>query len=253
LRPYKHRAVFFVLIFPTLGLTPGAFASTEEPPPAAPAAEAAPEAGSDHASLAEALCRLKQKIGARKGTWTAAQCDRLADAVLASAARHDLSPALVVAVMIQESDLDDRAARVSRARGRLAKDSGLMGIRCVLDRRGRCTNGLVRGMAWRAVMDPATNIDLGARYLAHYRDGATRCRHRDHAYWAHYNHGTRYISRGPARLYPREVAALYAAVGQLLGVDTSELARLRATAPCKRSAQLCTAIRRAAASDGPSV
>ncbi len=67
-------------------------------------------------------------------------------------------------------------------------------------------------------MDPVTNIELGARELAHWRDGGgvTRktivkldadghrqhvtkdvpCEHKTHAWWAHYNHGPRYIDKG---------------------------------------------------------
>ena len=106
-----------------------------------------------------------------------------------------------------------------------------MGIRCVLGRGGRCKNGLVRGLPWREVMDPVTNVALGAKYLAHYRDvgkrkstrGRQRCGHRDHAWWAHYNHGERYIARGGARHYPHNVAVLYYSLAQALGWDTAEL------------------------------
>jgi hypothetical protein len=200
--------------------------------------------------LASTLCALKQRVGVHRATWTPEFCGKLADGVLASARRHDLAPALLVAVMINESDLNENAARVSHPNGGVAKDSGLMGIRCVLSR-GRCTNGLVRGMPWRAVMDPLTNVELGAVYLAHYRDGggrstATRrvrepdgsvatvvksipCPHRDHAYWAHYNHGTRFISTGPARLYPHHVAVLQDALAESLGLDREAVATRRYT------------------------
>jgi len=260
-------------------LTTGASASTTRQPvakPAGPAPQVAPtaEPHAGGACLAQALCSLKGRIARRK-PWAPALCQAVARGVTESAARHGLSPALLLAVMIQESDLDEQAARLSRSRGAIAKDSGLMGIRCVLDARGRCTNGLVRGMSWREVMDPLTNIELGARYLAHYRDGAGRsritvrvrqpdgsfqlvnrnvpCRHQDHAYWAHYNHGTRYIAHGQARFYPRHVAALYTALGESLGLDTSELPRLAVGArkpasadvdmgPGRRSRELCAAV-----------
>jgi hypothetical protein len=191
--------------------------------------------------LASALCSLRQRVNARKGAWTPAFCQALADGVLTSARRHELAPALLLAVMMNESDLDEKAARVSHPDGGLAKDSGLMGIRCVIGPRGRCTNGFVKGMAWRAVMDPLTNVELGAVYLAHYRDGGGRstiqvrtrdadgtigtrvknvpCAHRDHAYWAHYNHGTHFISHGQARLYPHHVAVLQDALAETLGLD----------------------------------
>jgi hypothetical protein len=270
----RHRLFRTVCI--GLAFTGAAFASTDARRPAAPPCLALTPAitlaplRDGGGCLAQALCALKQKVGGRKA-WAPALCAALAQGIQASAARHDLSPALLMAVMIQESDLDENAARVSHPHGGLARDSGLMGIRCVLDKRGRCTNGLVRGLAWREVMAPLTNIELGARYLAHYRDGAGRsrltvrvrqpdgtvrtsernvpCRHLDHAYWAHYNHGTRYIARGQARFYPRHVAALYAALGETLGLATPDLtgvkpawARAIDHAPARRSVQLCAAI-----------
>jgi hypothetical protein len=260
-------------------LTSGASASTGPRPAAAsggfsPAqADRVPADGTaDDSCLAQALCRLKERIAHGK-PWTPAQCGALARGVTESAARHALSPALLLAVMIQESDLDEQAARLSHSRGAIAKDSGLMGIRCVLDGRGRCTNGLVRGLSWRQVMNPLTNIELGARYLAYYRDGAGRsritvrvrqddgtvatihrdvpCRHTDHAYWAHYNHGTRYIAHGQARLYPLHVGALYAALSETLGLDASGLPRLAGASPrltsadqgpARRSRALCAAV-----------
>jgi hypothetical protein len=257
-----------------------AFASTEPAPATLPAAPQAAlvsalpaDGGGD--CLAVALCRLQHQVGRRRSLWTADTCRTVAEGVTASAARHGLSPALLLAVMIQESNLDEHAVRESRSHGGIARDSGLMGIRCHLDGRGRCTNGLVRGLPWRQLMSPVTNIELGARYLVLYRDGAGRsrivsrvrqpdgtvretarsvpCRHLDHAYWAHYNHGTHYIGHGVARWYPVDVAAIYAAVGETLGLDTSELAHLRtahAPAPVgvgeratrQRSAQLCGAV-----------
>ena len=34
------------------------------------------------------------------------------------------------------------------------------------------------------------------------------CTHANHAFWAHYNHGPRYIDHGPARHYPHRVAVI---------------------------------------------
>jgi hypothetical protein len=261
-------------------LTGVAFASARPAPttPVVPRTAAvvtpAPVRGGDDC-LAEGLCRLQHQVGRQRGLWTPETCRSVAAGMTASAARHGLSPALLLAVMIQESNLDEHAVRESHPHGKLARDSGLMGIRCHLDGRGRCTNGLVRGLPWRQLMSPLTNIEFGAQYLALYRDGAGRsrvvsrtrqpdgtvrevarsvpCRHLDHAYWAHYNHGTHYIAHGPARWYPVDVAALYAAVGETLGLDTSELARVKTKgngavadagdrAAHQRSAQLCGAV-----------
>jgi hypothetical protein len=50
-----------------------------------------------------------------------------------------------------------------------------------------------------------------------------RCKHRSHAYWAHYNHGSFYISRGYPRHYPHRVAVLYHALASALGLPAPEL------------------------------
>lgn len=252
--PFMCRSVRlkgFLLVVLAASMTP-AFSGAPSVPPAVIASSAVAPLSAEEAFAAEqqdclatALCALKPRIGVRSHQWGPATCQTIAASVVDSAARHDLSPALLVAVMINESDLNETATRTSTSRGRLAKDSGLMGIRCVLDQRGNCTTGLVRGMPWRRVMDPVTNIELGARYLAHYRDGAARmravvrvrdaqgdlqrvdrqvrCRHRDHAWWAHYNHGTRYIAKAPARDYPRHVGVLYRALADTLAYDRTEL------------------------------
>jgi hypothetical protein len=267
-----------------VALAGAAFASPESPrsapvqiapavrPVSGPVASVPPTPSADETCLARTLCRLGPRLNGHRATWTPAFCDKLASGVVSAAARHSLSPALMLAVMINESDLNESAARLSHSHGHVAKDSGLMGIRCVLDRQGRCLNGLVRGMAWRQVMDPVTNVELGARYLALYRDGAGRsritvsvrqddgtvrlvskevpCRHRDHAYWAHYNHGTHFIAHGPASFYPQHVAALDRALGETLGLDTPELAVRGVMGGLQhqggqRYVQLCSLIRNA--------
>lgn len=196
--------------------------------------------------FASTVCNLKNRVRWRTPAWTPDVCRRIADGVLTSARRHDVPPALVLAVMLNESDLNENAYRASLRNGEVyAKDSGLMGIRCVLDEQQRCTNGSVRGMAWKEVMDPLTNIDLGARELAKWRRGGgvarvtvrvrdragrvqtkdkyVPCQHKTHAYWAHYNHGPVYIDRGPARHYPHRIAVLYYALARALNVDAPEL------------------------------
>jgi hypothetical protein len=166
--------------------------------------------------------------------------------VLTAADKYDLSPALILAVMLNESDLDEKAVTPYFRGGTVyAKDSGLMGIRCVFDGRGRCGNGHVRGMRARDIADPVTNIQLGARELAYTRDKGgverrtvrvqgdngqittraklVRCRHQSHAYWAHYNHGSFYLSSGNARHYPHRVAVLYYALARSLGLPDDEV------------------------------
>jgi hypothetical protein len=244
----------------TLGLLvaalPGTAASTRPvTAPIAPQATASgpapgPTAGALSPScLATTLCALKNEVRWRTPRWDPATCARVADAVLAASARYDLSPALLLAVMLNESDLDEKAAVPYKRDGAVyAKDGGLMGIRCVFDdgAPGRCGNGQVRGLAFRTLMDPARNVELGARQLAYFRDQGgverrrvrvrgedgklttvtklVRCRHRDHAWWAHYNHGNFYIRRGFARHYPHRIAVLYQALAATLGLPAPDLA-----------------------------
>jgi hypothetical protein len=119
-----------------------------------------------------------------------------------------------------------------------------MAIRCLVDDKDHCTNGDVKGMSWKELMDPATNIELGAKTLAHYRDGGavmaktitkvenhhrfqvTRevpCTHKNHGFWAHYNHGPRYIDKGYARHYPHRIAVLDHALAQVMNMPAPEL------------------------------
>jgi hypothetical protein len=198
------------------------------------------------ACLATTLCALKDQVRWRTPGWTPSQCQQIADAVQSAAEQHDLSPALLLAVMLNESDLDDKAVSSYTRDGVVyAKDGGLMGIRCVFDARGRCKNGFVKGLTFKTIMDPATNIALGARELAYYRNGGgvekrvvrvrgadgqlthktknVRCPHATHAYWAHYNHGSWYIERGHPRHYPHRVAVLYYALAKALGLPGTEL------------------------------
>jgi hypothetical protein len=194
--------------------------------------------------LANTICSLKDKVRWRTAAWTPDFCHRIAQGVLESAKKNDISPSLLLAVMVNESDMDEHAAPITLKNGSIyAKDSGLMGIRCVLDKKGMCTNGYVRGLSWKKVMDPLTNIELGARELSRWRTGGVvkvtvrvrsgghlvekhkyvPCHHKTHAFWAHYNHGPLYIDHGPARHYPHRVAVLEYAIAQALNVDATEL------------------------------
>jgi hypothetical protein len=201
--------------------------------------------GLDTGCLSRTICAIKQKIRWQAPAWTSAQCQTIATAVQTSAKRHDISPTLLLAIMISESDMNEKAARVTMRGNRIyAKDSGLMAIRCILDRRNRCLNGNVRGMKLTEVMNPTTNIDLGARELAYWRDGGVsrttlwkrnasghvgtvtkkvRCRHKDHAFWAHYNHGPFYIAHGYPRHYPHRVAVIDHSLATVMNLDPPEL------------------------------
>jgi hypothetical protein len=96
-----------------------------------------------------------------------------------------------------------------------------------------------------------TNIELGARELAHWRDGGgvmsktivkldadhhrqrvtkeVACDHKTHAWWAHYNHGPRYIDKGYARHYPHRVAVLDHAFATVMNTPAPELTAGRIT------------------------
>jgi len=195
--------------------------------------------------LASTICQVKDRIRWRAPAWSPRFCERIAEGVLSSARKNNVSPALLLAVMMNESDMNEKAAPVTMKNGRVyAKDSGLMGIRCVFGKgNGMCTNGYVKGLSWRKVMDPLTNIELGARQLASWRtDGVVKktvrvrqggqliakqkyvqCQHRNHAFWAHYNHGPVYIDHGFPRHYPHRVAVLEYALARALSVEAPEL------------------------------
>ena len=227
--------------------------------PAQQSADQGASAASEHAEsmpdvncISRTICAIKEKIRWQTPAWSEAKCHEVGQAVLTSAKRHNLSPTLLLAIMINESDLNEKAARPTLHDQKIyAKDSGLMAIRCVLDRREHCTNGNVRGMKWSDVMSPATNIELGARELAYWRDGGATtsvvvklrdaaghlrpvlrrvpCRHKDHAYWAHYNHGPHYINQGYPRHYPHRVAVIDHALATVLNVGAPELVGRRIT------------------------
>ena len=205
-----------------------------------------------HACLAKTICSVKERIRWQTPAWTPSQCRNIADAVSTSAKRHDLSPSLLLAVMVNESDMNEKSARAYERDGKVyAKDGGLMAIRCILDDKERCTNGNVRGVAWKDIMNPVTNIELGARELAHWREGGgvvtktitkrdaqghrykvtknVPCHHKTHAWWAHYNHGPRYIDKGYPRHYPHRIAVLDHAFATVMNAPAPELETGRIT------------------------
>jgi hypothetical protein len=226
-------------------------------PASGPASGIDPRVPSD-ACLAKTICAAKERIRWQTPAWTPSECRHIADAVATSAKKHDLSPSLLLAIMVNESDMNEKSARVYTRDGQVyAKDGGLMAIRCLLDEHDHCTNGNVRGLAWKELMDPTTNIELGARELAHWRDGGgvarktivkrdaaghletitkdVPCEHKTHAYWAHYNHGPRYIDKGYPRHYPHRIAVLDHAFATVMNVPAPELAgRITIRDPGKR-------------------
>ncbi len=124
--------------------------------------------------MADLICKLKPRIGRKRQNWSQPFCKKIADGILSSARRHNLNPSLLLAIAINESDLDENAEGGAEKRKTVvAKDGGLMGIRCIVDRAGICTNGPVRDIPWRTLIEPIHNIEMGARILANYRDGGS--------------------------------------------------------------------------------
>jgi hypothetical protein len=177
----------------------------------------------DTTCFAKLLCAVKDRIRWRTPAWSAKTCEKLGDAIQASASEHKLNPHLLLGILVNESELDEKSHRDTYRDGKLvAKDGGLGGMRCVLGQDGKhCVNGFVRGMSWQQIMDPVTNIEMAARELARHHESVA-CRHKGHAWWNHFNHGVRYIDRGPARHYGHRVAVLYAALLRVSGESVTD-------------------------------
>lgn len=247
-----------ITVLPAAAFADAAPEAPEIPADAAKVGSALTDQFPSEDCLARTVCTLKDRVRWRTAGWTPEFCQKISRAVITSSKRHHIPPALLLAVMINESDMNEKAVRLTERNGAIyAKDSGLMGIRCVVDKHGRCQNGNVRGILWKTLMDPLANIELGARELSTWKNGAgvtrakvrvrdksgriqtkekwVRCEHKTHAYWAHYNHGPRYVDTGHARHYPHRVAVLYYALAKALQLDAPELAgRITIIDPGKR-------------------
>ena len=121
-----------------LGATSHATASESAGSPDSPALTSPAPTPLPHAAaetcLAQTICSVKERIRWQTPAWTPSQCRKIADAVNESAKRHDLSPSLLLAIMVNESDMNEKASRSYTRDGQIyAKDGGLMAIRCMLD------------------------------------------------------------------------------------------------------------------------
>lgn len=191
----------------------------------------------EEACFIHTLCAVKEKVRWRTPKWDVATCERVGRAFVAAAKKYDLPLALAPSVALNESDLNERASRVTLKDGKpYAHDVGLMAIRCVDRNSGTCTNGLVRGLTVKDLLKPEVNIDIGAHILADIRDKGVPllvedrgkqvvkpCAHRQHPWWAHYNWGPRSLETGRARHYPHRIAVLFDAWSKALGVEAPEL------------------------------
>lgn len=201
--------------------------------------------------LAKMLCELKEKVRWRTPAWTTERCDQIAQGILKSSVKHALTPGVILGIILNESDMNENAVREYFHGDKLyAADGGIAGLRCIFDQRqlhpikGKpkkvCTNAWVKGMTWTQIMDPVTNIEIASTALEFWKNGgaqvrkivkerdrkghirpklvAVPCLHKDHGFWAHFNHGPNYIVKGPARHYPHRVAVLHFAFAQALGM-----------------------------------
>jgi hypothetical protein len=123
--------------------------------------------------------------------WSPEKRQRIGRAFIESGHRHGFRPGFLAAFSVNESDLRDSSVLEAKTKdGRIANDSGLMAVRCILGDEKRwwrgdrplrrqepgarfiraCVNDPVRGMTLDEVLDPATNIEIAASILARLRD-----------------------------------------------------------------------------------
>ena len=126
------------------------------------------------------VCSAQHAIRWQTSAWRPAMCLRVANAVNAAAKATGTHADELLAIAINESDLRSGAQhwhhtltllpggkyRVTAIEPGAVGDLGLMGTRCVLDKRMRCGNGLLRGWKYPAAMQIENNVMLGARILA---------------------------------------------------------------------------------------
>jgi hypothetical protein len=123
--------------------------------------------------------------------WSQEKGEKIGSAFIAAGRRHGFRPGFLVSFAVNESDLKENAVRETRTKdGRVAKDSGLMAVRCILSTEKRwwkddrvlrsqepganfrwaCTNAPVRGMTIDEILEPERNIEIAAAELARLRD-----------------------------------------------------------------------------------
>ena len=142
----------------------------------------------------EVVCAVQHAVRWREAEWTKMECRDRARDFADAGRRWGFSPTQLVAMSLAESDFRVGAQRVDGG----ALDEGLMGVRCVVGRRGRCTNWPVRGLTPRQLLEPRRNIMAGAQILAELHHGDEAGYNGDHS--------------GTDR-YPRKVAAIAASLG----------------------------------------
>lgn len=176
----------------------------------------------------ERMCELKEMIRWRTPRWTMDMCRRVGNAVLAEERTSGLPRELILAVMINESDMNDKATRpYYDEKGKLKSwDGGLMGVRCIVDKDGLSCTNYMKKVTWKALLIPEVNIKLAVRKMVAARD-LHQCKHTDHPWFAHYNWGVKVIRTGIPRSYPQRIAVLWKALAEAGGETPPEIASLR--------------------------
>lgn len=152
-------------------------------------------------ALSLAICLASGAFGRQ---WSQELCDERAGQVLASAARHDVDPLLMLALEVYECDMredvDAKVYKVVRGKRKLAGyDACPMGVR-------------IMDVGRRRALGPADLYEVAASRLGRWRrwcrrghPGGGNTLHHPHHHVAHYNQGN------PA--YSFQVLAVMAAVG----------------------------------------
>ena len=141
------------------------------------------------------VCAVQHAIRWKDDPWSDAICEKHAWAFATSGQRWGFDPLQLLAMDIIESDMRPNVQREDRS----ALDVGEMAVRCKLGPDGKCTNKPVKGLTPAQLMDPVTNIDMGARILRELHGGST----------LGYNGGPNAREHG----YSGKVAAIMAALG----------------------------------------
>jgi len=192
---------------------------------AAPKPDVTPLESKDDQCFIDSLCSLKESVRWKTPAWTNEMCIRVGRALIA-----EETPAiprnLLLSIMINESSMDEKAARFSYKNGKpVAWDGGLMGMRCRFGKDGRSCKNLGGRLTYTQLLKPETNIKLAAHKLATILKKEP-CRHKDHPWFAHYNWGSKVFHSGIARSYPQRIAVLWKALVDSQGVYQPELAKL---------------------------
>jgi hypothetical protein len=103
------------------------------------------------------VCKVQKSIRHKNVIWSAKLCKKIADAY-----NSTFAPWHMFAISINESDM---RYNVHYRAGKHKVDVGLTGVRCFLNRYGRCTNWPVKNWTISDLKNPVKNIEAGAKIL----------------------------------------------------------------------------------------